>query len=95
MWCVEFFGNFGVGKNILNFSESGWWGRILSHSNFDSAPNGAYLATQDLYFAGKDRKRRMELIGRTLATLNPDVVGRYSRLQNFFDYGIVNSGLIS
>ena len=68
---------------------------------------------QDLYFAGKDRKRRMELIGRTLATLNPDVVGiqeafiakdravlqeqlKYSRLQNYayFDYGIVNSGLM-
>ena len=30
---------------------------------------------QDLYFAGKDRKRRMELIGHTLATLTPDVVG--------------------
>jgi endonuclease/exonuclease/phosphatase family metal-dependent hydrolase len=30
---------------------------------------------QDLYFAGKDRKRRMEWIGHTLATLNPDVVG--------------------
>ena len=30
---------------------------------------------QDLYFAGKDRKRRMELIGHTLETLNPDLVG--------------------
>ena len=30
---------------------------------------------QDLYFAGKDRNRRMELIGQALATLNPDVVG--------------------
>jgi len=55
----------------------------------------------------------MELIGRTLTTLNPDVVGiqeafiakdravlqeqlKYSRLQNYayFDYGIVNSGLM-
>ena len=30
---------------------------------------------QDLYFVGKDRKRRMELIGHTLETLNPDLVG--------------------
>jgi sphingomyelin phosphodiesterase 2 len=29
---------------------------------------------QDLYFAGQDRKRRMRLIGQTLADLNPDVV---------------------